>query len=114
MPDPKNPGGFDLGLDEAPVDKFELARSEVGREFVSGGKKPKQRKDGRTQRGKFRAPTAGGKLVRVTSDLDPSLHKKLKLAALRDNIAIKQLISDLIDEGLKARREAAKASGEED
>ena len=36
------------------------------------------------------------------------------MAAMRDNLAIKQLISDLIEEGLKARREAARASGEED
>lgn len=111
---PNEPMAFDLGLEEETVDRFELARSEAGQEFVRGGKKPKQRKDARSQRGKFRAPTTGGKLIRVTSDLDPALHKRLKMAAMRDNLAIKQLISDLIEEGLKARREAARASGEED
>lgn len=113
MPEEKKDLGFDLGLDAETIDPFELSKSEAGRAFVSGGKKPRTR-DRRKGSGKYRTPTAGGKLIRITADLEPGLHKRLKMAALRDNIAQKQLISDLIDEGLKARREAAKAAGEED
>lgn len=109
MPEEKKntPLGFDLGLDSQSEDPFELLNSPAGQAFLKENSPGKTRaRDGRSTRGKNkgRRPTAGKDTVAISAYLKPELHKALKIMAMTENMAQKDLIAELLAEAIKARK----------